>query len=148
MLPILLTQTQTKLALVVGGGVVGTRKVLALLAGEMRVRVIAPAVSETLAEKARQGEIEWLGRTFRQGDLAGVFLAVAAADQRSVNAAVAEEARARGILVNVADAPAEGNIHFPAVHRAEEAIIAVSSRSGRPGIAQRTRDRVIALNGG
>jgi siroheme synthase-like protein len=71
-------------------------------------------------------------REFAPSDLAEAGIVFAATNVRAVNRAVAEEARQRGLLVNVADAPAEGNFHAPAVHRTDEAIIAISSYAAQP----------------
>ncbi len=51
------------------------------------------------------------------------------ANVRAVNAAVAAEAHALGLLINVADLPAEGNFHMPAVYEDAQCIIAVSSKT-------------------
>lgn len=146
--PVTLIHLDRTLAVVVGGGVVGERKITGLLAAQARVRLIAPTAAPGLVALAEAGEIEWLRRAYAPGDLTGAGIVFAATDVRAVNRAVTEEARRLGLLVNVADAPAEGNFHAPAVHRTEEAVIAVSSYAGRPGIATRIRDRIAALLGG
>jgi cobalt-precorrin 5A hydrolase/precorrin-3B C17-methyltransferase len=143
--PVTLIHLESTLAVVVGGGIVGERKVAGLLAANGRVRLIAPAISPALAALAESGAIEWIQREFHAGDLAEAGIVFAATNVRTVNRAVTEEALGRGLLVNVADAPAEGNFHAPAVHRTEEAVIAVSSYAGRPGIATRLRARIVAL---
>lgn len=143
--PITLIHLESTLAVVVGGGVVGERKVNGLLAANGRVRLIAPEASPALVALAESGAIEWVRREFRSGDLAEGGIVFAATNVRAVNRAVTDEALALGLLVNVADAPSEGNFHAPAVHRTEEAVIAVSSYAGRPGIATRLRNRIVAL---
>lgn len=139
--PLTLTDTAGP-AVVVGGGVVGERKVRGLLAGGVAVRLISPDATGQLRAWAQAGAIEWAQRPYRDGDLAGAGLAFAATDQRAVNRAVAEAARGLGLLVNVADAPAEGNFHAPAVTRQRGLIVAVSTDAGRPRRATRTRDRI------
>lgn len=145
MLPITLTQTTHTLAIVVGGGKVGERKVSALLDAGLRVRVISPAVTPDLALLAADGTIEWIARGYQPGDLQGARLVVAATNVRAVNHAVAMEAHEGGQLVNVADAPAEGNVHLPAVHRDENVIVAVNSLTARPRVAVLIRDWVAGL---
>ena len=49
--------------------------------------------------------IQWEQRPYAPGDVAGAAIAVAATDDRSVNRAAVEEARALGVPVSVADAP-------------------------------------------
>ncbi|MBI3958073.1 MAG: bifunctional precorrin-2 dehydrogenase/sirohydrochlorin ferrochelatase [Chloroflexi bacterium] len=143
--PITLIHLETILAVVVGGGVVGERKVRGLLAANARVRLIAPTATPSLIAWAESGQVEWVQREFQPGDLADAGIVFAATNVRAVNRAVTDEALGRGLLVNVAGAPAEGNFHAPAVHRTDEAVIAVSSYAGRPGIATRLRDRIAQL---
>ena len=140
--PITLTHLDSVLAVVVGGGVVGERKVRGLLAAQAQVLLISPTATPSLADWAESGIIRWAKREFAPGDLAEAGIVFAATNVRGVNRAVAEEARQRGLLVNVADAPAEGNFHAPAVYRTDEALIAISSYAARPGIATRLRDRI------
>lgn len=145
LLPITLTLPEESLAVVVGGGPVGERKSRAFLAAGLRVRIIAPAVTPGLEALAQSGAVEWLARTYAPGDLAEARLVCAATDVRAVNRAVAEEAYRRGLLVNVADRPDDGNFHMPAVHRADGVIIAVSSEAARPRLAQAVRDWVARI---
>ena len=142
--PITLIHLESVLAVVVGGGAVGERKVKGLLDAQARVRLIAPTATPRLRAWAERGEIQWERREFRAGDLAGAGLVFAATHVRAVNYTVTQEAHRLGLLVNVADAPAEGDFHAPAVHRTDEVILAVSSYAGRPGIATHLRDRIAA----
>ncbi|MBX3054192.1 MAG: bifunctional precorrin-2 dehydrogenase/sirohydrochlorin ferrochelatase [Caldilineaceae bacterium] len=140
--PITLIHLESALAVVVGGGIVGERKVRGLLAANARIRLIAPASTPALAAWAESGQIEWIQKEYQAGDLAGAGIVFVATNVRAVNRAATDEALSRGLLVNVADAPTEGNFHAPAVHRTDEAVIAISSYAGRPGIATRLRARI------
>ena len=126
----------------IGGGPVGQRKVAKLLTVQAQVRLISPVVTEQLERWAEQGRIEWLARPYQHGDLASAKLVFAATNQRTVNAQVVQEATTRGLLCNVADNPAEGNFHVPAVYRGETVLLTVSTSGQSPGLARRTRDRV------
>ena len=98
-----------RLAVVIGGGTVGGRRAEALVRFGAAVTVVAPVVKEELAG------VQYLLRGYREGDLQGAFLAVAAADDRGVNRAVFEEARRLGVWVNVCDCPEECDFFFPAL---------------------------------
>jgi siroheme synthase-like protein len=129
-------------ALVVGGGAVATRKVRGLLDAGARVRVVAPEVSDDLA--ALEGASHGLAierRGYESGDAGRALLVIAATDDREVNARVASDALALGRLVNVADAPDEGNCTTAATHRAGELTVAVTA-GGVPAAAARVRDLV------
>lgn len=140
--PIFLNQIQGALAVVVGGGIVGERKVSGLLAAGAQVRLVSPTATPTLERLAVAGQIEWLPRAYQPADLSGALLAFAATNQRAVNAQVTHDAREAHILCNVADVPSEGDFHVPAVHRAEGYTIAVGTGGRSPGQARRVRDLI------
>ena len=96
-------------AVVVGGGAVGLRRAGVLARFGAVVTVVSPRLSGP-AEGFRH-----LPRPYRTGDLEGAFLAVAAADDPAVNAAVGREARRLGVLFNRADCPADCDFFFPAI---------------------------------
>ncbi|MGI8620135.1 MAG: precorrin-2 dehydrogenase/sirohydrochlorin ferrochelatase family protein [Gemmatimonadaceae bacterium] len=124
---------------VVGGGRVATRKAAAFLAAGARVRVVAPAISGELREKADVNDrLDLWTRAYGPGDLEGATLVVAATDDAGVNETVAADARAAGKLVNRADAAAGGNFSTMAVHRAGDLTVGVVA--GVPGAATRVRD--------
>jgi precorrin-2 dehydrogenase/sirohydrochlorin ferrochelatase len=129
-------------AVVVGGGRVAERKVRALLPTGASVRVVAPAICESLREIARHTDRCTLEeRDYRSEDTAGATLIFAATDRREVNARIAEDARRAGILVNVADDGAGGDFVTPALHASGGLLIAIST-GGVPGAAARIRDAV------
>ena len=102
-----------KAVVVVGGGAIGLRRAAVLQRFGARVTVIAPEIRE------KPEGIAGLLRSYQSGDLTGAFLAVAATNDRAVNHAVYEEARDRGILVNVCDCPDECDFYFPAICQTE-----------------------------
>ena len=61
--------------------------------------------------------------------------------------AVAEEARARGILADIADAPEMGTFTLPAVARRGDLLIAVSTGGKSPALARRLREELEELYG-
>lgn len=126
-------------ALVVGGGAVGTRKALALLEAGATVRVVAPEVSEALAQLEAENRLAVLRASYAPDVLGDATIVIAATNSRDVNSLVAADARALGKLVNVTDAPEEGDFHTMAVHRSGDMTIAVST-GGVPGAAARIRD--------
>ena len=141
--PILLTGLQAKLAVVVGGGLVGERKVAGLLAAAANVRLISPTATPALTAWAQAEQLAWWSRPYQAGDLVGAFLVFVATNIRTVNAQVAQEAAHLGILCNVADAPAEGNFHVPALYRHEDVVVAIGSRQVKnPKRIKHLRDQI------
>jgi precorrin-2 dehydrogenase/sirohydrochlorin ferrochelatase len=131
-----------KPVIIVGGGAVAARKCRALLAAEARITVISPTLAPRLQELAQQGRITHLAREFARGDLAGAFLVFAAANSRTVNRAVADEANRRGLLADIVDAPAMGNFTSPAVLARGDLLIAVTTSGKSPALARKIRDEL------
>ena len=80
-------------------------------------------------------------------DLAGVFLVVAATDDRTVNARVAADAARCGVLACVVDAPELGSCTFPALLRRGELEIAVATGGACPPFAAQVRDVIADVIG-
>ena len=134
-------------AVVVGGGAVAERKCRSLLESEASVTVIAPAITPGLEELRGQMKISVLLRPYLAGDLAGALLVFAATDDRAVNGVVAEEAKRLGILVCVADEPAEGTFASPSVVRRGDLLLTISTSGKSPALARRIRQDIEARYG-
>lgn len=125
--------------LVVGGGAVGTRKVLSLLACGAHVTVVSPAVSDALAELCQSGGIRLRQREYRAPDLDAMFLVIGATDDESLNRRIHADAERRNMLCNIADRPAACNFILPAVISRGDLTIAVSTAGKSPAFAKRLR---------
>jgi siroheme synthase-like protein len=129
-------------ALVVGGGEVGTRKAMALLDAGARVHVVSPNVTPLLEIAAsKQPALRITREGYTPEHLVGATVVIAATDDADVNAQVARDARGKGKLVNVANAPDLGNFITPAIHRAGDLVVAVSA-GGVPLASSRIRDEI------
>ena len=118
------------------------RRVERLLHTGARVRIVSPELSSALAELRDRGAIEHVGRGFEPGDLDDVVLAFAATDDTSTNRQVADEARSRGILVNVADDPIACDFTLPACVIRGPLVVSVSTNARSPGLAAALRRRL------
>jgi siroheme synthase-like protein len=128
--------------LVVGAGSVALEKIQGLLDVGARVTVVAPDVSEPVAELAREGCVQVVRRGYRASDLDGRFLVVAATSVTPVNERVFADADTRGMLCNVVDVPELCSFILPAVHRDDPIAVAISTGGASPALAQRLRDDV------
>ena len=128
--------------LVIGGGEVALRKARLLAdAGAVPRVVTREALDEVSALVARQGGELHL-RDYREEDLEGVRLVVAATDDEPLNAMVSRQAKARGIPVNVVDAPELCSVIFPAIVDRSPLMVAVSSGGDAPVLARLIRARI------
>lgn len=133
--------------LVVGGGEIATRRVEELLQAGARVTVISPEVTEIIRDHADTGELRHIKRPYRQGNLSGYFLVYAATGVPEVDAMMANEAKATGVLLNVVDRPALCDFITPAVIRRGDMSIAISTDGRCSGFAKRVRREIEALIG-
>jgi precorrin-2 dehydrogenase/sirohydrochlorin ferrochelatase len=128
--------------LVVGGGDVGLEKVEGLLACDGDVTLVAPDAVDALERYASEGSIRWERREFRDGDLDGKFLAIAATNLTDVNIAVYDGAEQRAMLVNVVDVPPLCNFILPAIVRSGPLAIAISTAGASPALAKRMKREI------
>ena len=129
---------------VVGAGKIAESKIESLRHAEARVTVIAPQALPRVQAWAEAGEIVWQEREYREGDLAGAFLAVAGTATAAVNRAVYAEANARGVLCNAVDDPPFCDFYFPSIVKRGELQIAISTAGDSPALAQRLRKEINA----
>ena len=118
--------------LVVGGGDIGLEKVEGLLACDATVTLVAPTAVPALEALAAEGSIAWERREYRDSDLEGKFMAIAATNDTDVNITVYDEAERRAMLVNVVDVPPLCNFILPAILRTGPLAIAISTAGASP----------------
>lgn len=97
--------------LVVGAGAIAARRIGVLRAFGAQIVLVAPERQDSINTDG----LTCVCRGYQKSDLDGVFLAVAATNDRSVNAQVAQDCREAGILCSIADCAAQSTFFFPAV---------------------------------
>jgi len=123
---------------VVGGGVVASRRTRGLHEAGADVLVVAPEVTDEVAALVTVRR-----RAFEPGDLDGAWLVMACTDDPQVNAAVAAAAEQRRVFCVRADAAAEGTARTPAVARHDGVVVAVNGGDD-PARAAALRDAIAA----
>lgn len=136
-----------RLIVVVGGGGVAEAKIGALLSAGPRIRVVAPSITQRIAEWARFGNVEWAAKQFATRDLDDAFMVVAATSAAGVNEAVFRAAEQRGILCNAVDDIEHCHFYFGAVVQRGDLQIAISTNGNSPALAQRLRKELEAQFG-
>lgn len=124
--------------LVVGGGGVGTRKAMGLLAGGARVTVVSPELDPDL-QSLTPDRIEWRRRRYRFGDLEGMFLVFGATNDEEVNRRVHADAMKKNILCNISDRPEVCTFILPSIVRRGDLVLAVSTSGKSPAFAKKLR---------
>jgi precorrin-2 dehydrogenase/sirohydrochlorin ferrochelatase len=131
-----------KQCVVIGGGKVAERKVLRLIRAGARVKVISPELTESLNAGRSKKVFRHVAREFRQGDLKGAFLVIAATSNELINRKISEEAP---FLVSIADAPEKGNFVSPAFLQKGPLAIAVSTGGASPAMASAIKKELDVL---
>lgn len=137
MFPLFLNLTD-RLAVVIGGGPVGQRKASAVLAAGGCVQLIC---LEPRPPEMNDPLLDWRTEPYTSAHLDGASL-VFAAGPAELNAQVVADARARGVWVNAASEPSQGDFFLPATVRRGDFVVAVSTGGAAPILTQIVRERL------
>lgn len=141
----LFADLRNRAVLVVGGGDVAARKIKALLDAGAVVTAGSLEFLPQLLALAQDGRITLIRGGFEPAWLDGMWLVIAATDDRAVNAQVSSAAALRHILANVVDDPELSSFQVPSIVDRAPLVIAISSSGAAPVLARRLRERMEAL---
>jgi precorrin-2 dehydrogenase/sirohydrochlorin ferrochelatase len=133
-----------KECIVIGGGNVAERKVLSLLNSGAIVKVISPEITDTLKKYVEEGQIQYLKRKYRKGDIKDAFMVIVATSDAKINKKIADEATC---LINVVDNPEMSNFIVPSVLKRGLLTIAISTSGASPAMAKYIRMELQNLYG-
>lgn len=136
---------RNKSCVVIGGGLVATRKIASLMESGAQVTVISPVITAEIKLRIATDSITHHARHFEASDLEGAYLVFAATDNREVNSEIGELAQAKQQLVNIADQPDNGNFVLPSVLDRSPVVIAVSTGGASPVLARQLRMQLEAM---
>nr|WP_244169822.1 NAD(P)-dependent oxidoreductase [Paenibacillus helianthi] len=140
-------ELQDQRVVVIGGGAVAERKVVALIEAGAAVVLVSPSLTGTLAALAEAGRLSWISRPYAPGDIRGAFLVYAASNDAAVNESVAREARSLGLPVNVASRAEAGSFITPGVLRRGRLTVAVSTSGAGPSAAAKITEQLAGILG-
>jgi uroporphyrin-III C-methyltransferase/precorrin-2 dehydrogenase/sirohydrochlorin ferrochelatase len=129
----------------VGAGTVATRKARLLLSAGANLTVVAPDIAPELEQMLQTSGGIWQQSRYRETDLHGQKLVVAATPDPEVNQRVHRDAVALNIPVNVVDAPDLCTFIFPSIVDRSPLTIAVSSSGRSPVLARFLRRKIEAM---
>ncbi len=133
-----------KKAIVIGGGKVAERKILALLKTGANMTVISPEITKKIVNTKNKGKIKHICRQYRKGDLKNAFLVIAATDYPVINEQVSKDAPC---LVNVVDTPSLCNFIVPSIMNRGLLNMAVSTSGISPALSRSIRKELEKLYG-
>lgn len=139
---------KAKKVLIVGGGKVGLRKFKRLLKARAEITVVSPKFNSGFksypdsSSGSSSDQFQLLKRRFREDDLIGKVLVIAATDNRELNERIALLARGRNILVNIIDNPELSDFTVPAAVNKGELLLTVSTGSNLPALSKKIRKKL------
>lgn len=129
--------------LIVGGGNVGLEKLSSILRNcpDARVTVVARTLHPELRSlAANHPQVILEERNFRMWDLWSTDLLLLATENRATNENILKYAKARGLLVNVADTPDCCDFYLGSVVTKGDLKIGISTNGKSPTFAKRFRE--------
>lgn len=139
--PIYLNRLDSKKTVLIGGDSEAERKAGELLACEANITLISKSLTDKLRKMADKGQLNWVPREYREGDLEGAFLVIVADYSGDTNERVFREAEDRGILVNVMDDIPHCTFTFGSMVKRGPLTLSISTSGAAPTLAVRLRQR-------
>ncbi len=136
-----------KKCLIIGGGEVAARKAQRLLDCAAKVCVVSPALCPELADMKSLRRIEHIDDDYAGEYLYGAALVIGATDDENTNALISNDAKSRGIPVNIVDDPEKCDFILPAIVEQGDLTIAVSTGGASPALARHLREELEAAYG-
>lgn len=131
-----------KKCVVVGGGEVAERKVKRLLESGAKVFIISSGLTPALARLAHENAISHIAKDYSSEYIYGAALVVGATDDEKTNASICNDARNKGIPVNIVDDPQKCDFILPSVVERGDLTIAIGTGGKSPALAKHLRQEL------
>lgn len=128
--------------LIIGGGYVGLEKLSFLLKSSpnAKVEIVSKVFNKDLKDLAKNHNNVLLNqKAYQVSDLEGKHIVIGCTDSKSVNLQINKDAKARNILVNIADTPDQCDFYMGGIVTKEHVKIAISTNGKSPTTAKRIR---------
>ena len=127
---------------VVGGGVIATRRVQTLCSFGCNIEVVSPEISKTLKNLVEDKKIVWHARNYKEKDVCGAAIVVTATNLREINKLVGMECVKLSIPVSVADSKEESTFYFPGIAREESVVVGITASGTNHHVAKKVTDGI------
>jgi siroheme synthase-like protein len=134
---------ETLQTLIVGGGNAATEKLHFMLKNSpnANVTLIASEVSLQIENLVKENShVALLKKDFEENDLANKDIVIAATDDKELNKTIRDKAKAKKILVNVADIPELCDFYLGSIVTKGDLKVAISTNGKSPTFAKRFRE--------
>ncbi len=138
--PIFLKVSQLNV-MIIGGGNVGFEKLSFLLKSSPNANVVMAAknFSKDLVELAKKYKIPLMWRPYSKNLLHKQHMVIAATNNKEVNIEIHKDAKAKQLLVNVADTPDLCDFYLGGIVTKGNVKVAISTNGKSPTMAKRLR---------
>ena len=136
-------QLQKLRLLIVGGGFIALEKLKTVLFNSPATRIILVSIiiNEEIEELAKiHSNLTLVKRAFDPSDLDKADLAIVAVNDITIARSIYEEAKQKGILINVADKPELCDFYLSSVVKKGNLKIAISTNGKSPTLAKRLKE--------
>lgn len=125
---------ENKKVLLVGGGIIATRKLKVLLDFTKNITIISRSCISEMEEMIKNNQIKYFLKGYEKGDIKSFDIAIIAVDDIPLQEQIVQEVKNQKILCNYADLPQYCDFSFGAYFKKEDLIISISTNGGAPSI--------------
>lgn len=143
-LPIVLNVTGKK-AVVVGGGLIASRKTETLIKANMQIDVFASELGQDLMELKEKGSINHFARRVEESDLKDATVGFGASNDKKINKEFHKLAKRHDVPVNMVDDPNNCDFIMPAIVDRSPILITISSGGASPIFTRTLKARFEAM---
>lgn len=145
------TDISKKKVVVVGGGVIATRRVKTLVEFCECITVVAPEITPALSELVAQGSVAWIREEYRKPLIWEADMIIAATNRPEINREIKKDCwfveieTGRTILFNAIDEKELCNFYFPSIVQTEEIVVGINSSGRSPKHTKVVREQIEKL---
>jgi precorrin-2 dehydrogenase/sirohydrochlorin ferrochelatase len=136
-----------KKCVVVGGGEVAARKVQRLLDCGAKVSVVSLQLNAELTALKDADRISYNACEYSIDFIHGAALVIGATDDEQTNLMISQDAREKGIAVNIVDDPQKCDFILPSIVERGDLAIAIGTGGKSPALARHLREELEARYG-
>lgn len=138
----LFVDIKDKKIIVIGGGIIATRRIKTLLTFGACIQVIAPKITKELQLLFTNRMIEWFPRRYKDGDCHTAYMILSCTDDREVNHTIYLEAKEQKCYCNISDCKEECNFFFPGIATQGEIVVGVTASGTDHKVAREVTKQV------
>jgi uncharacterized protein len=144
--PVFLKLNQLRLT-IIGGGYVAIEKLNAVLSNspQTKIKLISKTIDPEIETLAINHSITLIKKEYEASDLENTDLVIAAINDRVVSKQIYQDAKAKGIIINVADTPDLCDFYLGSIVKKGNLKIAISTNGKSPTLAKRLKEMFAEL---